>query len=149
MKSFANSILSKKSYTNCQFPMNDMKFSINNQTETEVINHPNLENFLMKCKNNNIRSLYIIDKLINNFAFIIEEDILKNDIRNLHLNSYIFGKIKIVTSFIFDEKSDKKEYIEIDYNFSDKNIYRNICSSFDKSKNNRASSAIYVYTANY
>jgi len=97
--------------------MNDIKFWLNNTT-----NHPNLEIFLKNCKNNNCGSLYIIDKLINKFAFKIQEDIVKNDIRNLYLSSYIFGKINIITSFVFDENSDKKEYIELNYNYSDKNI---------------------------
>ena len=97
--------------------MNDIRVWLNNTTY-----HSNLENFLNNCKNNNSGSLYIIDKLINKFSFKIQEDILKNDIRNLYLNSYIFGKINIITSFVFDKKSNKKEYIEINYTYSDENI---------------------------
>jgi len=97
--------------------MNDIKFWLN-----DAINHPELEFFLKNCKNNNFGSLYIIDKLINKFTFKIQEDTFKNDIRNLYLSSYIFGKINMITSFVFDENSDKKEYIEINYNYSAKNI---------------------------
>jgi spore coat protein CotF len=97
--------------------MNDIKFWLNNTT-----NHPKLENFLINCKNNIYGSLYIIDKLINKFAFKIYEDNVKNDIRNLYLSSYIFGKINIITSFVFDNNLNKKEYIELNYNYSDKNI---------------------------
>ena len=97
--------------------MNDIKFWLNNTN-----NHPNLENFLKKSQNNNYGSLYIVDKLISKFFFKIQEDIVKNDIRNLYLSSYIYGKIKILTSFVFDENLNKKEYIEINYNYLDKNI---------------------------
>jgi hypothetical protein len=69
--------------------MDDIRFWQDNTK-----NYPNLENFLKNCRNNNFGSLYIIDKLINNFKFKIQEDTIKNDIRNLYLSSYIFGKIK-------------------------------------------------------
>jgi spore coat protein CotF len=97
--------------------MNDIKFWLNTNP-----NYPKLENFLINCKNNIYGSLYILDKLINKFAFKIYEDNIKNDIRNLYLSSYIFGKINIITSFVFDNNLNKKEYIELNYNYSDKNI---------------------------
>jgi len=100
--------------------MDDIRF-----WQDDTMNHPNLEFFLKNCKNNNLRSLYIIDKLINNFKFKIQEDTIKNDVRNLYLSSYIFGKIKMTTSFIFDKNSDKKEYIEINYNIYEYTYFAN------------------------
>jgi hypothetical protein len=69
-----------------------------------------LDDFINNAIKNNIKIFTIIDKLIKNFGYSINNDSVENDVRTVILNNFLYGNIKIVCKKLY--KKDSLEIIE-------------------------------------
>jgi len=69
-----------------------------------------LSDFINNAIKNNIKIFVIIEKLIKNFGYTINNDSVENDVRTVILNNFLYGNIKIISKKLY--KKDSLEIME-------------------------------------